>query len=79
MDNLTETNLLDMMVISNTLMNKYEEWSCNEQIMSTLNSEQNTVKSRLKEMYYDIDEKVLNTISLSYIIYLYVSVMRLFN
>jgi hypothetical protein len=79
MDNFTEKNLLDMMVISNTLINKYEEWGNNEEIMSTLNSEKNTIKSKLKEIYNDIDEKVLNAISLSYIMYLYISVMKLCN
>jgi hypothetical protein len=73
-DFLSENNFFDLLVISNTLMSKYDEWRDNVDIISALNSDTNIFGFKLKEFYNNVDDKVVNSINLAFLIYLYINI-----
>ena len=76
--NFTEKNLFDVMIISNTLMSRYDEWKDNVEIISAINSD-NIIRNKITEMCHDIDEKVIQSITLAFLMYLYMNIMWLFQ
>ena len=76
--NLAEKNLFDVMIISNTLMSRYDEWKDNVEIISAINSD-NIIRNKITEMYPHVDEKVIQSITLAFLMYLYMNIMWLFQ
>ena len=76
--NFTEKNLFDVMIISNTLMSRYDEWKDNVEIISAINSD-NIIRNKIIEMYHDTDEKVIQSITLAFLLYVYMNIMWLFQ
>ncbi len=76
--NSAEKNLFDVMIISNTLMSRYDEWKDNVEIISAINSD-NIIRNKITQMYHDTDEKVIQSITLAFLMYLYMNIMWLFK
>lgn len=72
-------DLLDVLVISNALSEKYNEWSQSSEIMDSLNSSTNTIRLKIEELYPNLDEKITYNMTLSLMLYMYFSVMKCFS
>jgi hypothetical protein len=74
--NISENNMFELMMISNCLIQQYDIWKNNKDIILLLQSNSNIIKNKLFNSYENIDEQTLNCISLSFYLYLYFSIMK---
>ena len=65
---------MTLMVIATSLCNKYDEWKNNEKLMNLVDINTNSICMGLKDMYPEIDNKVIQSIGLAFSIYIYLLV-----
>lgn len=70
-----ENDRLTIVVMATTLQSKYDEWSKDEKIMDVLDVEKNSLCIQLKNLYPHSEKNVIQSIALSFFLYLYTLVL----
>lgn len=75
-----KTDFLNLMVITTTLMKNYDACiDSNDKIKEHFDVKTNSMCTKLKSMYCGIDDKVVQCIASSYMIYLLISICNGFD
>ena len=68
------SNNLNFTVLSTTLCGKYDEWKTNQKVMDVLNMNTNSLCIYIKIEYPKTEDKVIQSMALSFLINLYLLV-----
>jgi len=77
MNDTQENDQLTLMIMATTLSKKYDEWSQNSDVMDVLNVNTNNICIYLKDKYPYIEDSIAQSVSLAFLLYLYLLVTRL--
>lgn len=69
-----DNSFVAMIVIATSLTNRYDEWSSDDNIMGIVDINKNSICVGLKEMYPELDNKIVQSIALAFTIYMMMSI-----
>jgi hypothetical protein len=70
-DEFLETDQINILIMATSFCGKYDEWKDNPDIINVLNMNSNSFCKTLKIKYPDAEDKVIQSISLAYLMTLF--------